>query len=352
MSTKGNFTFEQVSPYYAQQPDTTPAAIAPDLDTYDKFLVMFSGGKDSTALVLLLLDLGVPKDKIELWHHDIDGHGPTFMDWECTPAYCRAFARAFGLPIYFSWKGGGFEQEMNRENSLTAPTFFECPTDVPGITVTRSAGGTQGKPGTRRKFPQVSPDLSVRWCSSYLKIDVGATAIRNQDRFNNSRTLVLSGERAEESPARAKYKVFEVDRADSRKGRAKRHVDRWRPIHTWSSVDVWKTIERYSVRAHPAYYLGWGRVSCKFCIFGSANQFASAYAISEHQANRIIKYEQDFGKTIKRDKTLVELIASGTPYEMELEDITAATGYNYDQDIIMQDWQQPSGAYGESCGPV
>jgi len=324
----------------------------PDVNSYDKFLVMFSGGKDSTALVLLLLEIGVPKDKIELWHHDIDGHGRTFMDWECTLVYCMAFASAFGLPIYFSWKDGGFEREMNRQNQLTAPTFFECPTDVPGITVTRSAGGTQGKPGTRRKFPQVSPDLSVRWCSSYLKIDVGATAIRNQDRFNNSRTLVLSGERAQESPARAKYKPFEADRSDSRKGRAKRHVDRWRAIHAWSEQDVWSIIERNSVRVHPAYYLGWGRVSCKFCIFGSANQFASAIKISPEQGQEISAYETEFGTTIKRDKSIMALAATGTPYSMEPEEIVRATDYQYTQEIIMASWRLPAGAYGESCGPV
>jgi len=32
---------------------------------YDKIIVFFSGGKDSTACVLHLLDLGVPKEDIE-----------------------------------------------------------------------------------------------------------------------------------------------------------------------------------------------------------------------------------------------------------------------------------------------
>lgn len=36
---------------------------------YDKYIVSFSGGKDSTAVFLYLLDRGVPKDKIELWHY-------------------------------------------------------------------------------------------------------------------------------------------------------------------------------------------------------------------------------------------------------------------------------------------
>ena len=95
--------------------------------TYDRYVVTFSGGKDSTACFLHLLELEVPKEKIELWHHDVDGHGPLFMDWECTPDYCRKFAQAFGVPIYFSWKEGGFLREMLRENTATAPIYFETP---------------------------------------------------------------------------------------------------------------------------------------------------------------------------------------------------------------------------------
>jgi hypothetical protein len=80
----------------------------PDLLSYDHILVGFSGGKDSLACVLHLLDLGVPPDRIELWHHDIDGAGQAYMDWGCTPAYCRAVAAALGLRILFSWREGGF----------------------------------------------------------------------------------------------------------------------------------------------------------------------------------------------------------------------------------------------------
>ena len=62
---------------------------------YDHVVVAFSGGKDSTAAFLHLLDRNVPKDRVELWHHDIDGReGSHLMDWPSTPAYYGAFARA------------------------------------------------------------------------------------------------------------------------------------------------------------------------------------------------------------------------------------------------------------------
>ncbi len=318
-----------------------------DLGSYDKIIVAFSGGKDSLACVLHLLDNGVPKEKIELWHHDVDGReGSTLMDWPITRSYCKAVAKALGIPIYFSWKSGGFEGEMLRENSLTAPTKFETPEE--GII---QVGGTRGKQNTRCKFPQVSANLSVRWCSAYLKIDICATAIRNQKRFNGKRTLIVSGERAEESKSRANYKIFEPDRSDNRDGRNQRHVDRYRPVHQWKEMQVWDIIKTYRIDPHPAYHLGWGRVSCMKCIFGGANQLASIFQIDPDGFAEIAEYEELFETTIHRTDTVTERAAKGTPYQMDEKHIKQALSKEYTGNIIQDDWQLPAGAFGESCGP-
>ena len=90
-----------------------------------------------------------------------------------------AFAEALGLAYYASWKQGGFEREMLRENQRTAPIYWEQP-EADGWVSRGVAGGTGGKESTRRRFPQVSADMSVRWCSSYCKIHVAQAALRNQ----------------------------------------------------------------------------------------------------------------------------------------------------------------------------
>ncbi len=59
---------------------------------YDRVVVAFSGGKDSLAALLHLLDLGVSPPAIELHHHLVDGRGPVLMDWPITPAYVAALA--------------------------------------------------------------------------------------------------------------------------------------------------------------------------------------------------------------------------------------------------------------------
>ncbi len=111
-----------------EEPPSVPPASEPaplltlaELLTYWRVLIGFSGGKDSIACVLHLLELGLPRERLELWHHEVDGReGSRLFDWPCTPAYCRAFAAALGLRIYFSWRVGGIEGEILRETVATS----------------------------------------------------------------------------------------------------------------------------------------------------------------------------------------------------------------------------------------
>jgi 3'-phosphoadenosine 5'-phosphosulfate sulfotransferase (PAPS reductase)/FAD synthetase len=205
---------------------------------FDIVVVAFSGGKDSLACLLHLLDLGVSRTKIELWHHDVDGKSETFFDWPCTESYCRAIASHFKIPIYFSWKDGGFKNELLRENEYSRKTFFETPEGL------KTSGGDRGQQLTRRKFPHVGEIKKGRWCSAILKIGVAQTALCNQKRFLGKRTLFITGERAEESASRAKYQEWEEHKSHS----AKREVTHWRPIHKWSELKVWQIIRHLQNR--------------------------------------------------------------------------------------------------------
>lgn len=351
------FLFHERSSWPEQFADIT----SNELDAYDHFIVAFSGGKDSVACFLHLLDLGVPKSKIELWHHLVDGReGSELMDWPVTEDYCRKFGEAFGVPVRFSWKKEGFEGEMTKENSKTKSILFEDQNDN-----VIECGGKTGKPGTRLKFPQVSADLSVRWCSPYLKIMVCTMAINNQKRFQGKKVMVVSGERAQESSARSDYLQVELDASDSRnpkstshvapdgRKRVVRYVDRCRPVHGWSEEQVWDIIKKYKVNPHIAYRLGWGRLSCMTCIFGNANQWASVAAVDSTKTDRLNEYEELFGVTIHRTKSVKEQVEQGTPYEgMCPKLIEHSRKTEYTDPIIVTNWEMPSGAFGESNGPT
>lgn len=329
-----------------------------ELKTYDYILLMFSGGKDSIACALELREMGVPAEKIELWHHLVDGVGRHFMDYPVTESYCRAFAKWYGSPMYISFREGGFEREMNRLGQPTAAVCFEVP-PLEGNLVASSFGrarfGGDGPKGTRRKFPQTSSNLSVRWCSAYLKIDVARVAINNQDRFKGKRTLVITGERAQESTARANYKPLEVHSCDLRNGkRYTRYVDQWRPVHHWGEDDVWNIIERYRINPHPAYKAGWSRLSCMTCIFGNADQWKSAFEVSPTQVGRIMEYEREFGCTIKQGTTVIDQVKRGEAYAAieEYKEQLRSTQYVDRIELDEGEWTLPLGAFGKSNGPT
>jgi hypothetical protein len=114
-------------------------------------------------------------------------------------------------------------------------------------------------------------------------------------------------------------------------------------------------MEKHSVRPHPAYEMGFGRVSCMKCIFGNADQFASAFAIDPKGTQEVADFETEFGVTIKRKESVEDLVAKGTPYEaITPERAKLSMMRVFPEDIIMPEgtWVLPDGAYGESCGPI
>lgn len=329
-------------------------------DTYDRIVVAFSGGKDSLACVLDLLESGVAPENIELWHHNVDGapDADHLMDWPVTEAYCRSVADALGIDLRFSWKQGGFEGEMNRENERTKPTVIET---LDGDRVV--TGGDAGKKSTRKMFPQVSANLQVRWCSAYLKIDIGDKIFTNIGAYDEGKFLYISGERAEESAARAKYDQFEIHTESymDANTRDPRIVHKYRSVLNWNEQAVWDIIKRHGVNPHPAYKLGWGRLSCMTCIFGQEDQWASVKDLSEDRFEKIAEYERKFGHEIHRDGRTVEEYArdgdSFIPSEDDLEAVSEirerALSDTYDADVFIgDDWTLPKGAFKDnSVGP-
>jgi 3'-phosphoadenosine 5'-phosphosulfate sulfotransferase (PAPS reductase)/FAD synthetase len=82
----------------------------------------------------------------------------------------------------------------------------------------------------------------------------------------------------------------------------------------WTEETVWSIMREFNVMPHPAYRLGWGRVSCLACIFGVPDQWASVRLIAPDLFNRIAEYERGFGKTIHKGKSVVDLANKGTPF--------------------------------------
>lgn len=318
------------------------------LDQYDIIAVSYSGGKDSLACLLHLLDLGVPREKIELHHQDVDGHGEPLMDWPCTPAYVKATGEALGIPVVFSWREGGFVREMLRDNTPTAPVSYERNGQRVSLPTVRATSGT------RLKFPQVSADLSVRWCSPALKIDVFARVLNNDPGYKGKKVLVITGERGQESPARAKYEDAEEHRCNSRN----HLVHAWRPILDWKEEQVWGIIEKWRVRPHPSYLLGFSRTSCLPCIFGNDDQWASVNRLDPERFRRIADLERQFGTTIRKGQSVEEMARRGKEFvsdkSEELRRLAMSPGAFTAEMFFLPEgevWKAPAGAYRRCGGP-
>ena len=280
------------------------------LEDYDRIVVLLSGGKDSVACYCKLRELGVPKEKIEFWHHDIDGKHPSRrMDWRCTRNYVCALAEAEGVPLRVFWRKKGFFGELYRMGASEPVEWEEAGTGaIRQCRVSKSyalcekirqeAGENQEEQlrafGCRMKFPMKTGDLGKRWCSAYLKIMVADTVMITLDRLRElvppgqeeqaggsqavrkggkqkqeSRILVVSGERRGESAGRSKYNEMETHRTNAEK-RARRIVHQWRPVIDYSEKDVWEVLKRHRITPHPSYRAGWNRCSCAMFLHTKA----------------------------------------------------------------------------------
>lgn len=385
------------------------------LEEYDLIVVLFSGGKDSTAAYLKLLELGVPKEKIELWHHDIDGGHPTRrMDWPVTQAYIRAFANAEGVKLRVSWRVNGFFGELYRVGA-SYPVEYEDGGKIKTCRLSKKQirseelreqilqGITEGNEelreyGYRMKFPAKSGDLARRWCSAYLKISISDAVIWNLEELQaqgshrhkfpaksgchqgrwcsgslkaqvesglysnidqlreNTKILVVSGERRGESSGRAKYNEMEVHRTNAT-AKAHRLVHQWRAVIDYTERDVWEVLKRHNVTPHPCYSAGWNRCSCMMCIFSLPKHWAGIRELFPEEYEAVKHDEEVLNFTLDNKKTLDEYVGAADSCvnrsaEIAIQQIT--TGTFTESDIYTKPgmWDFPAGAFkGSEGGP-
>lgn len=307
-------------------------------------LVAFSGGKDSIALVLRLLDLGVNKNRIHLHHHDVDGQGEKLFDWACTESYCKAFAAAFGLKLFFSFRKGGIARAIYRKEEPNQDVYYQREVDGEFICIPSPAKYIN----TQLKFPAMSSDMNVRWCSSKVKIDVLRAAIAANPMYSG-KILVLTGERRGESTARSKYDEFELHKTNG----LKRTARGWRMIIDMTEAEVWDLIKRYKVNPHPCYFLNWSRCSCQLCIFSSANIWATTNLINPEKVDRIDEIEKDINFTMYSKQSIRDKVNAGTPFaNLDPYWVAQANG-EFTAPIFVDDWSLPCGAFKtESAGAI
>lgn len=349
------------------------------LEMYDLVIVLISGGKDSIACYYKLLELGVPKSKIEFWHHDIDGGHPSrTMDWRCTANYIRSFAEAEQIPLRVSWRKNGFFGELYRIGASELIEYvdpetgeiYQCPPSKKymecqklKVAAISEMENKLAEFGYRMKFPMKSGDLSRRWCSAYLKIMVADIVLRNMNSVaaNLTKTrmdiklLIVSGERRGESVGRSKYNEIEIHRTNA-VSKHHRTVHQWRPVIDYSEKDIWEVLKRHKVNPHPCYRAGWNRCSCAMCIFSTPQLFAGIRELYPKEYALLCQDEKVLGFTLDNHCDLETYIGSADScvYHGDKEAIQSLlTGEFPVESVYVKDkWKYPVGAFhGAAGGP-
>lgn len=342
------------------------------LEEYDLIAVLLSGGKDSIACYYKLLELGVPRNKIEFWHHNIDGGHPSRrMDWRCTQNYVKSFAEAEGIPLRTSWRVNGFFGELYRIGASEPVEWMEpdtgeirqcrlSPNYLKCQEIKQQAPEDMDEQlrqmGYRMKFPMKTGDLSRRWCSAYLKIMVADTVMSNLEKTKrNAKILVVSGERRGESAGRSKYNEMEIHRTNAEK-KAHRLVHQWRPVIDYSEKDVWEVLKRHKVNPHPCYRAGWNRCSCAMCIFSTPKLFAGIKELYPEDYELLKQDEKTLGFTLDNKCDLDSFVgnAKSCVYHGDQEALHSLITGDFLQDevYVTGNWLYPAGAFhGAEGGP-
>lgn len=201
------------------------------IDAGALFVANHSGGKDSQAMLIQLLEV-IPLKQLVVVHASL---GP--MEWPGALELAREQALAANLPFIVASASKTLLEMVARR--------FDSRPEVPSW-----------------------PSASTRQCTSDLKRGPIQREVRRYAKANGFKTIVnCLGLRAAESPGRAKRQLF-------KKLPISNSVNiwfEWLPIHGWPTAQVFSCISAAGQEPHYAYALGNDRLSCVFCIMGSRN---------------------------------------------------------------------------------
>lgn len=211
------------------------SSIQPLIESGALFVANHSGGKDSQAMLIRLLEV-IPRAQIVVVHASL---GP--MEWPGALELAQEQAEAAGLPFIVA---------------KAQKTLFDM---------------VERRFASRPEVPSW-PSASTRQCTSDLKRGPIQREVRAYAKANRFRVIVnCLGLRAEESPGRAKRKTF------SRMAISNSVLTwhEWLPVHDLLTQEVFNTIITANLKPHYAYALGNNRLSCVFCIMASKGDLAT-----------------------------------------------------------------------------
>lgn len=209
-----------------------------------------SGGKDSSAVARRVKDyldeIGHAGPRL-LIHSDLGR-----IEWRESLRICERLAAGMGWDLLTVRRGAGDmldRWEGRWKNNVARYAELAC---------------------MKLILPWSTP--SMRFCTSELKTDIICAALKK--RFPERPIISVTGVRRDESSARAKMPISQVQQKLCRRG-----IEgwNWNAIIDWPTADVYAYLEAKNEPLHEAYTrYGCSRVSCCFCIMSAIDDMSAA----------------------------------------------------------------------------
>lgn len=267
---------------WAEPPAPPAAPVKPaaefDWDAHDVVIGLDSGGKDSGATVHEVCTQGDKAGqlhKVRILHCDLgrtdNGH---LVEWPGAMEVAREHARQYGVPFAV-------------RRSTRWPSLW-----------------------TRIRAHGNWPGHFARFCTSDTKTATGRAYVDEVGAELNLgrpvRAGYAMGMRAEESTARAKKPVIELNRM-SGKGTL-RVVTTWLPVHHLTTKQVWQLHRDHGIASHEAYDQGMRRLSCRACPLAHTDDLVRSAQLNPELFQEYAELEARWGKPFKKSITLREII--------------------------------------------
>lgn len=203
-----------------------------------RLVVSVSGGKDSTAVCLHLMELGYAPDEYDRVFFDTGWEHQVTLDYLRGPLVEHVgpiewVREVVDLPEELVPIAEDFERELGQSPSAMIRLIL--------------------KKG-------MFPSRRIRWCTQLLKVKPAGLALAARDPAVN-----VVGIRAAESKARSimgEWDIFNVKLPG-----VKWRGDVWRPLIDWTVEDVIAIHQRAGLRPNPLYLKSSSRVGCWPCIY-------------------------------------------------------------------------------------
>lgn len=236
-------------------------------------VVSFSGGKDSTALYLLMLERGKPFRAVFC---DTDNENQATYD------YIADLPGKTGGPPIETIRADFTENFRIRRERLRDRWSQE---GIPEETIARAIELNRPSGNLfvdacilRAGFPYAKR----RFCTEALKIRPITKQVFKPILDAGKRLFTYNGVRAEESFARSTLPP-----------RARRDgINIIRPLLHWKLAAVMEMHGRHGIKPNPLYSLGVQRVGCWPCVFSSKGEVAIIAKHSPEKINRIFEWEK------------------------------------------------------------